>query len=928
MNSNKHERTVPVVIPHFRAPDALQQTILAARSQIGVNVEIFVRDNSEDNILFTRAVNEGLRKYCFRDDIEFVVVLNHDATLHPDCLANVIEEMQARPEVGIGCPIQLGADGAPTWFGSLQAFPYGVHDNHAVNPLPSPFNTYWANGACMVLRTAMVREIGLLDENMLFICSDSDYSFTARSRGWDILVVPTAQVDHALGRSSQSGYSWLDAIKLYDVRYFTSKWLSKDLYARLAYEGTDLQPAAVESELMRINDLLRHFLIDTSMPTVPNARSHKSSFADEPMDQTALQHALNLHAQGHFVQACQAYNQLLLQRPENPELLQLLGSVQCQSGQVRTGILNIQRSLEIQPKQPAVWSNLGMVFLQNDRLQDSLSCFQKSISQQPDTRTYNCLGHVQRMLGFGAEAVHSFKQAAQLSPKDFDTHNNLGVVLRELGQSSEALAHLQAALEVIPGNPMALANMGNALLDLGRLDESIDCLRQSVSAQPGANSCNSLANALHRQGIHEEALSVYLQAISLAPESAMICNNIGVLLRDMLRSKDAVEYLLKATQLSPQYAEAFNNLGNVYKDLYLLDNAVACYERTIALNPGDMQARNNLALTKVDQGLSDEALAIIDAAIAIDPHYADSWIHKSMLSLQMGRLEEGFAGYESRWMKPGTYTSRDLPEPIWTGQESLAGKTILIYPEQGLGDFIQFIRYAQLLVDLGAHVVIEAPGPLLTVTQTLKGSFTFISSGQTPPPYDFRCPVMSLPRAFHTGLGNIPAATPYLFPSTSQSKAWKKKLGPKTKQRVGLIWSGNPKHGNDHNRSVPCALLSPLLQTDCEFHCLQKEVRTSDLDVLKTLPLVHLHQDELNDFSDTAALIDQMDLVISVDTSVAHLAGALGKPLWVLLPRIPDWRWMLDRRDSPWYPSATLYRQPALGDWESVMLEMAENITQ
>jgi len=252
-----HDKTIPVIIPHYRAPDALRQTVALAQAQVGVDVEIFVRDNSDDNILFTKAVNEGLAKYCFSGAHEYVLVLNHDANMKPDCLSELVQAMNIRPSAGIGCPVQIGADGQPTWFGSLQAFPGGAHATGSLDPLPKPFETFWANGACMLLRTAMVREIGLLDANMRFICSDSDYSFTARSRGWDVLVVPSAQVEHSLGGSGQITQPWLESVKLQDTRHFAQKWITGDLYRRMAWEGKSLDAAQVQVTLTQIESSLQ-----------------------------------------------------------------------------------------------------------------------------------------------------------------------------------------------------------------------------------------------------------------------------------------------------------------------------------------------------------------------------------------------------------------------------------------------------------------------------------------------------------------------------------------------------------------------------------------------------------------------------------------------------------------------------------------------
>jgi GT2 family glycosyltransferase len=251
-------KRVAVIIPHYRNPEALARSTAAARAQEQVDVEIFVRDNSDDNVLYTQAINEGLSRYCFDGSCDYAVALNQDAVMRPNCLLELVRSLEAEPKVGIACPIQLSAENVPTWFGSLQAFPFGVHASRPMDPLPPPFLTYWANGACMVLRSAMVREIGLWDKNMRFLASDSDYSFTARARGWDILVVPSAQVEHTLGSSGRIGPMWLKTIKLQDMLYFARKWLTGDLYRSLALEGKGLDAATVHQIVRRVEQELEY----------------------------------------------------------------------------------------------------------------------------------------------------------------------------------------------------------------------------------------------------------------------------------------------------------------------------------------------------------------------------------------------------------------------------------------------------------------------------------------------------------------------------------------------------------------------------------------------------------------------------------------------------------------------------------------------
>jgi hypothetical protein len=286
----------------------------------------------------------------------------------------------------------------------------------------------------------------------------------------------------------------------------------------------------------------------------------------------------------------------------------------------------------------------------------------------------------------------------------------------------------------------------------------------------------------------------------------------------------------------------------------------------------------------------------------------------------------GWEEYEWRW--EDEHLKRQKPQfkqPLWLGQESLKGKTILLHAEQGLGDTIQFSRYAKLVSHRGAKVVLQVQKGLKSLMQSVAGVNWVVEQGEALPAFDYHTPLMSLPLAFKTSLETIPAESVYLECEAVRVEKWKDRLGDKSKPRVGLVWSGNKDHKNDHNRSIALAMLSRILAEEVEFISLQKEVRERDKSALEQVAVKHFGE-ELKDFMDTAGLVANMDLVISVDTSVAHLAGALGKPLWVLLPFSPDWRWLLEREDSPWYPSAKLYRQPKIGDWESVIVKVAAEL--
>ncbi len=343
------------------------------------------------------------------------------------------------------------------------------------------------------------------------------------------------------------------------------------------------------------------------------------------------------------------------------------------------------------------------------------------------------------------------------------------------------------------------------------------------------------------------------------------------------------------------------------------------YDRAIALQPNYPEAFSNRGATLWELKRHDEALASYDRAIAIQPEFPEAHWNAASLRLLTGDFDRGWAEYEWRWKyKTMALARRNFAQPLWCG-EPIEGKTILLHSEQGLGDAIQFCRYVPLVAERGAHVILEVDRRLQELMSSLGGAARVLSPGDVLPEFDVHCPLLSLPRAFHTLLETIPSHTPYLRASPERLTKWNTRLGPKHGLRVGLIWAGNPAHHRDHVRSIELSILAPLLDADATFFSLQKDIRPPDAAVLAGRSDVIQIAEELADFSDTAAAMAQLDLIISVDTSTVHLAGALGRPVWILLPYLPDWRWLLDRDTSPWYPTARLFRQDETRQWDSVI---------
>ena len=537
---------------------------------------------------------------------------------------------------------------------------------------------------------------------------------------------------------------------------------------------------------------------------------------------------------------------------------------------------------------------LGMVALQTRRPERGIRLIEKVIRLNPNIASaHNNRGIMLRDLERFDEAVASYDRAIALEPDSAASHNNRGVALKALARLDEALASHDKAIALAPDYAEAHSNRGIALRDLKRFGEAVA-------------SCD--------------------RAIALRPDYAEAHNNRGIALRDLKRLEEALAGCDRAIALRPGYAEAHNNRGIALRELKRPEEALASYDRAIALKPDYAEAYSNRCIALQDLRRCDEAIASCDKAIALNPRNTGAYYNKSMACLATGDLPTGWKLYEYR--KPVWDVSRYRPyrQPLWLGEGDPAGKTVFLTWEQGFGDTIQFCRYARLVQALGARVVLSVQEPLVRLLRQLEPRIQIVGPDQEPGTFDLHCPLMSLPLAFGTTLETIPSAQPYLVSDPRLQARWAARLPPGTRPRIGLAWSGYVHHPNDHSRSVALSQLRPLLSLDVDWVCLQKEFRPAEAASLASCPRLTLLGDELEDFADTASVIDQLDLVIAVDTSVAHLAGALGKSVWILLSFSPDWRWLLYGEESPWYPTARLYRQPRIDDWPAVIEEVKSEL--
>jgi len=467
---------------------------------------------------------------------------------------------------------------------------------------------------------------------------------------------------------------------------------------------------------------------------------------------------------------------------------------------------------------------------------------------------------------------------------------------------------------------------GNTLYNASRYAEAVLAYRQAIACDPSYTDAHrNLGVALEELGQYEAAAASYGNALALHPNYAEVHYSLGNIFHKLQRYEDARAAYAKAIALKANYAQAHYNYGVTLEALRRPIEALAAYNAAIALNPAYVEAYNNRGTLFQTLGEYVRAMEDYNHSIAIDPHFALAQFNKGLLKLLLGEFKEGWQLHEWRWLRPGHKKARDFVQPLWLGKESLTGKTILLHVEQGLGDTIQLCRYVPMVEALGAKVILEVPAPLVELMSTLKSHPSIVAKDSALPHFDLHCPLMSLPLALGTLKDTIPADIPYLAASPEKRVAWQKKLGPKTRPRIGLTWSGTALHKNDRNRSIALNLLEPLWQLDADYHSLQKEIKPEDEAALAKSPIATYEQ-QLQDFSDTAALITEMDMVVSVDTSVAHLAGALGKNVWIMLPFSPDFRWLLHRRDTPWYPTAKLFRQTKSGDWTSVIARVKKDL--
>lgn len=490
------------------------------------------------------------------------------------------------------------------------------------------------------------------------------------------------------------------------------------------------------------------------------------------------------------------------------------------------------------------------------------------------------------------------------------------------GRLDKAESMLLKVLADVPGNADALEGLAYVAAKKGEFARAADwALRALQGAPASAPQYHAAASICQRAGRHEDAVRLYERSLELAPSHLPSYVDLAGSLAQLDRSGDALEMVDRAIALQPRLAELHYKRGWLLARLGRHEQEMAAYRTAIALQPDHVQAHVNLGVALRDLHCFEEALQQFDQAVAIDPQYPGAHTNRAQTRLLLGQFRAGWAEYEWRWQDGGPPMPFDAAR-LWTGEQPIAGRTVLLHFEQGFGDTLQFVRYVDVVAAKGARVILRVQDELLPLLGGYPAASTVIGASGAVPDYDLHCPLMSLPHACR--LEDIPARVPYLQADAQKAQPWSARLEQATaRPRVGIVWAGSRSHVDDRNRSMGFAQLAPLLAAEASFWSLQKDVPREDVEALHHRGNLVDAGAGLHSFADTAALISQLDLVISVDTAVAHLAGALGKPVWVALPFTPDWRWLLARADTPWYPHTRLFRQTVRGDWSNVVQELS-----
>lgn len=591
------------------------------------------------------------------------------------------------------------------------------------------------------------------------------------------------------------------------------------------------------------------------------------------------------------------------------------------------------RAVELSPQTVDSRVRLAELLMRRGALAEAEVQCRRAVQDQPgNVHGHVGLGLVLHRLGRQAEAIAAYQQALRLAPDQPELYLNIGTSQRTAGDVDAAIRSYQRAIELRPNYVKARGNLGMAYAQREQWIEALAELSLAVQYDPKyAEGHDERAKVLAALGRSDEAIAAYHAALSADPNYINSHVNLGSHLEELGRHEEALRHLELAATRRPDLPEAHNNLGNVYKSLGRIDDAYAAYQRALELRPRYAKARYNLGSVYLEWGRWDEALDAFQQAAEVAPNYAEPRFERGIVRLLKGEFESGLEDYEARWdMRNGRKNRRQYRQPVWNG-EPLDGQTLLVYTEQGFGDTFQCIRFAESAKERGARVVVECQPKLIPLLRSVAGIDQLVARGDELPPFDRHIALLSMPRALGVRADFVPGKVPYLFANPDLVERWRERLASIKGFRVGIVWQGSPTYLRDRTRSLPLAAFRPLAEipgvslVSLQFGKGSEQLLLPDLGFsVATLP------DDVDTtsgaFMDTAAIVQNLDLVIAADTSINHLCGALGVPSWVLLHLSPDWRWMLDREDSPWYPSVKLIRQRTYDDWQELLQRTANQL--
>jgi tetratricopeptide (TPR) repeat protein len=603
------------------------------------------------------------------------------------------------------------------------------------------------------------------------------------------------------------------------------------------------------------------------------------------MTADVLAKALDAHLAGDMPQAERLYGEVLEADPAHVLALTNLATVQLQSGRLSQGVEALRRSLRLSPAQPIALNNLGNALRALDRPEEALDAYARAIACDP---------------GYA------------------DALNSRAALLEVLGRLEEAAQAYGAAADAQPASAAPRHAEGLTLYRLGRMEPALAALRQAAALAPDSPDVhNDLGALLDENGLPEPAVEAFGRALALKPQFPEAMSNLGLALTHLGRSREALPLHDAALALNPDFTAAWFNRAEALCALGRFEPALAAFDRAIQLRPGHFHAMVRRADMLGYLRRIDEARAGYEQAQSIAVGDEPVGFRLAFPLLREGRYEEALPLYEQRWLGPLKDAQVQLPQPLWLGQTPAEGKTVLLHSEQGHGDTLMMLRYAPLLARRGAKVILSVQPPLERLAAAVEGVGAVIPQDQPLPPHDLHIPMMSLPLAFGARPDTVPGE-PYLRAPEAERARWIERLGPARRPRVGLCWSGSAAQKDDRWRSIPLAQLRPLFDLDADLYALQTEIRDADLETLRASP-IHDLSAALVSYADTAAVMEAMDLVITVCTSAANLACGLGRPALVMLGAMADWRWGLHPHASPWQPTARLFRQAAVGDWTAVI---------